>query len=211
MNEKIARYECYRIFSLLFKVPNEQTWQNCTSLKDLHDYLRFLKVPGYERFTVIDSEMQNVNFEDVSVEFAKLFFGPFEVLVPPYGSCYIESTKQVMQESTIKVKDYYNNYGVNVEEGFNDLPDHIVPELEFMYYLLYNEVEHDPEDEISIEQYQDASKDFFKKYLIKFAIELSESIIDKTELKIFKEIAAGFSGFINNEARIIFGKSKNVS
>lgn len=192
-------------------MPDEQTWLNCNSLKDLQDYLKILKVPEYKYLNVINHELQNVIFEDVKIEFTKLFLGPFEVLVPPYGSCYIEGIKQIMQESSIKVKEFYNKYGIEVEEGFNDLPDHIVPELEFMYYLLYNEVEHNENDEISVEEYRAASEDFFKKYFMKFALGLSEAINEKTELKIFQELAAVFDGFINNEARIIFGKDKNAS
>ena len=211
MNDKFVRYECYRIFSFLFKIPNEQTWQNCNSLKNLQDYLKILKVPEYKYMNAINDELQKMIFEDLKIEFTKLFLGPFEVLVPPYGSCYIEGTKKIMQESTIKVKDYYINYGVNVEEGFNDLPDHIVPELEFMYYLLYNEAEHDPEDEITAEQYQEASRDFFKNYFIKFTLSLSEAISEKTELKIFRDFATIFTGFLKNEARIMFNKEKNVS
>ncbi len=79
--------------------------------------------------------------EELSVEFARLFVGPFELKAPPYGSVYIDEGRRVMGDSTMEIVKLYRETGLVINSDFKDLPDHIAVELEYMYYLIYQEVE----------------------------------------------------------------------
>lgn len=75
------------------------------------------------------------------VEYARLFVGPYELKAPPYGSVYLDHERRVMGDSTMEVIKIYKEAGLSVDEDFKELPDHVAVELEFMYYLIYQEVE----------------------------------------------------------------------
>jgi len=79
-----------------------------------------------------------VELQPLQVEYARLFVGPFHVEAPPYGSVYLETNGRLMGESTIAVKKFYQKYGLELDQDFSELPDHISAELEFVYYLLFN-------------------------------------------------------------------------
>jgi len=78
--------------------------------------------------------------EDLSGEYARLFVGPYELKAPPYGSVYLDHERRVMGDSTMAVLKMYEEAGLVIDGDFRELPDHIAAELEFMYYLVYQEV-----------------------------------------------------------------------
>jgi len=67
--------------------------------------------------------------------------GPYELRTPPYGSIYLDGERKVMGDSTLEVMELYREAGLSIDEDFKELPDHIAVELEFMYYLIHQEVE----------------------------------------------------------------------
>ena len=78
---------------------------------------------------------------DLAVAHAKLFVGPFELQAPPYGSLYLESQKRLMGDSTMKMLEMYQRAGLSLSSDFQDVPDHIAAELEFMYFLIAKEIQ----------------------------------------------------------------------
>lgn len=79
------------------------------------------------------------NQEDLLVDYARLFLGPFEILAHPYGSVYLDGAKVVMGNSTLAVKAFYAEQGLGIEDDFHELPDHIAVELECLYLLQFRE------------------------------------------------------------------------
>ncbi|HDH01197.1 MAG TPA: molecular chaperone TorD, partial [Nitrospirae bacterium] len=89
----------------------------------------------------MEKSIYNYTEEDLCVEYAKLFVGPFELLAPPYGSVYLDDGGRVMGDSTMRVIEAYQKEGLSGNDDFKDLPDHIAVEMEFMSYLIYKERE----------------------------------------------------------------------
>jgi putative dimethyl sulfoxide reductase chaperone len=79
--------------------------------------------------------------EDLLVDYARLFLGPFEIFSHPYGSVYLDGEKVVMGNSTVAVKGFYAEQGLGLEDDFHELPDHIAVELEFLFLLNFREDE----------------------------------------------------------------------
>lgn len=75
--------------------------------------------------------------EEMKVEHARLFVGPFELLAPPYGSVYLEKGGMLMGDSTMAVQKMYHEAGLSLD--VMEAPDHIALELEFMHYLCLGE------------------------------------------------------------------------
>lgn len=75
----------------------------------------------------------------LSVAYTRLFLGPPTVLAPPYASYYLDKNSSVMGPSTIRLIQLYRAAGLNLDEDFKEMPDHIAVILEFLYYLLFKE------------------------------------------------------------------------
>lgn len=73
---------------------------------------------------------------DLKVDYAKLFIGPFMALAQPYGSVYLEDKRRLMGASTVDVRQHYLTLGLDLSPDFQEAPDHITAELEFMYVLI---------------------------------------------------------------------------
>lgn len=88
------------------------------------------------------AELQGTsNFEPLTVDYARLFVGPYQLLASPYESVYLDGTRQVMGDSTLDVIKNYREAGIDINEEFTEPPDHIAAELEFIYFLIMKTLE----------------------------------------------------------------------
>ena len=76
---------------------------------------------------------------ELSVAYTRLFLGPPGVLAPPYASFYLDKNGGVMGPSSVEIMKVYGSAGLRLEDGFNELPDHIAVVLEFLYFLIFRE------------------------------------------------------------------------
>lgn len=77
--------------------------------------------------------------ETLAPAHARLFIGPFDIQAPPWASLYLDPEKQLMGESSRYAAEAYAEAGLGPVEGPTDAPDHVTHELEFMYFLAYQE------------------------------------------------------------------------
>ncbi|MBI5258097.1 MAG: molecular chaperone TorD family protein [Burkholderiales bacterium] len=73
------------------------------------------------------------------VDYTRLFLGPVQALARPYGSCWQTGEATLMQGETMAVLALYEQGGLELDEGFHELPDHVAVELEFLYLLLFQQ------------------------------------------------------------------------
>lgn len=134
------RSDIYRFLSALFYTPESQLIVEENLFENLTNALRRV----FPEAVVLSAKMQNALLEEkeeIEVDYAKLFVGPFELLAPPYGSVYLENARRVMGDSTIEVMKIYRENGLFLDEDFKEMPDHITVELEFMSYLIDQETQ----------------------------------------------------------------------
>ncbi len=135
--EVVMNTEFYRTFSLIFHRPDRDFTQYLRSgfLTDIQ-CLGDEAIAGFSRF-LDEHQGQDDDefFNTLAVEYTRLFInGMPRATCLPYESVYREGT--VMGASTLAVKARYSQAGLQVLDGFGDLPDHVAVELEFLYYLL---------------------------------------------------------------------------
>lgn len=128
------RSKVYKLLSGSYKSPEEDFYGQMNELNDtiLQLYPDMLK--DVSRFCDKPAE----TLEELKVEHARLFLGPFRMLAPPYGSMYIEGDEQLMTISTMDVLRRYADE--NMDVAIREVPDHISIELEYMYYLVFSEM-----------------------------------------------------------------------
>lgn len=75
------------------------------------------------------------DLQTLLIDYTRLFLGPVNPLAQPYASFWLTGETTLMQDSTVALLDLYAEGGFDIDEGFQDLPDHVAVELEFLYLL----------------------------------------------------------------------------
>ena len=133
--------DCFRLLSACFYPPQKHLYLQEGLFQNLTTALK-LVCPDASIFSKkMEEAFLNYPSEDLMVEYARLFVGPYELKAPPYGSVYLDQERRVMGDSTMEVIKIYKEAGLSIDQDFKELPDHIAVELEFMYYLIYQEAE----------------------------------------------------------------------
>lgn len=81
-------------------------------------------------------ELEDETVERFEYDFNRLFVGPKQLLASPYESSYRNEEGVVLQQDTLKVRNFYHVAGLQLAEEGKYPDDHIQFELEFICYLL---------------------------------------------------------------------------
>lgn len=197
--EERLRADAYRLLSASFYQPQIDILKEENLLSSLSKVLRNTCQPA----SVYADEMERLLLvyteEELLVDYARLFVGPNELLAAPYGSVYIDEGRRLMGDSTMAVIDFYKSHGLVMGEGFKEMPDHIVVELEFMYYLVFNEVMAiERTDFEGIQSALKAQAIFLNKFLRTWVRQFSQRIIENAETHFYKALARCLNTFIYN-------------
>lgn len=77
--------------------------------------------------------------ERAALDHARLFIGPFEIQAPPYASLYLDPERRLMGRVSQQVAREYAEAGLAPGPPPREAPDHVTVELEFMYFLAFQE------------------------------------------------------------------------
>ncbi len=142
-----ARSIVYAMLSLNFYYPLPEVLSKKDSLlKQFNDSLFTLSslkfFGGLRSKCKLTGEDAGASREELEIEYTRLFVTAYpSTPCPPYESFFRSQEKMLMREVAIEVKDLYSKFGVGLSEKFNEPPDHIATELEFMYFLSSKETE----------------------------------------------------------------------
>jgi TorA maturation chaperone TorD len=125
----------YRALSACFYQPEKKLLNDLSVFDSSKSCIEFLDAKESEYFSRLRKEFASCALEELLVEYARLFVGPFELIAPPYGSVYLDPNRTVMGDSTIKVLQAYRDSRLDLSKDLHEPPDHIAVELEFMQFL----------------------------------------------------------------------------
>jgi TorA maturation chaperone TorD len=135
----LQRADCFKLLAACFYIPDREAFLSEGVCGNLGMLLNQVCPEAASFAREMNSALRETSEEDLRIDHANLFLGPFELQAPPYGSVYLEKNHRVMGDSTMQVLTAYREEGVEV--ALREPPDHIAIELEFMYYLIASEVE----------------------------------------------------------------------
>ena len=196
-NEKY-RSDIYRALSSCYNPPGIGIGDD---LKRLEAGLCATRSNAISQVVMMRSELNTgVTVDDLKIQFAKLFIGPYQLLAPPFGSIYLDGKRQIMGDSTLNVVSRYLAAGLTVDEGFTNPPDHISAELEFMHVLITAELNYlhngsaDEAAECLVQQYE-----FLNSHLGQWVVAFTDLTIKETRLPYFRYLAVATQQFIKEE------------
>lgn len=187
---EMMRGECFRFLAVCFYPPKKEVLGTDHLLPSLTQNLQTV-CPAATTFAhQMHASFGSYTEEELAVEHARLFVGPFDLKAPPYGSVYLDGERTVMGPSTMETIRHYEEEGLVRDEEFSDLPDHISVELEFIYYLIYRRVEALEKGETEKAQmYLQKEEDFRHDFLGRWVPSFCRNIIDESDNSFYKALA----------------------
>ena len=190
-----ARANVFRLLSECYLMPGQDILEKVHGLTDMLNFVCSEVAPHIRRLKNICTH--GCDIEQIKVDYARLFVGPYTLLAPPYGSVYLEGQRRVMGDSTLDVMQGYMEAGLSVSEDFRDAPDHISAELEFVYYLVHKEIEAIAGGAYTIAaDYLEKQKCFLENHLGVWISEFSARVMESAETEFYKSLSAITGGFI---------------
>ena len=202
LNHESSRMEVFRVLSDCYFLPDPGLIEK---LKNLEFNTANVCEPAFGFVQKMRKEFEtDADLEAFKVEFSRLFVGPYEMPAAPYGSVYLEEGRKMMGDSTLDVKIRYREAGLNTAKTFKDAPDHISAELEFMYYLIFKEIEafskSDTETAIDFIQKQ---KSFLEDHLMFWVPQFTANIIENAETSFYQNLAKATEVFLKENYEIV--------
>ncbi len=183
-----VRCGSYWLLAQCYSLPDEELIEALEHSKEL---ARWRQGGGENTWTASD-------IDSLKVDYTRLFMGPYQLLAPPYGSVYLEKARKVMGDSTMDAKQRYQEAGLNLT--LKEAPDHVAIELEFMYYLIYREIEALINyNEPNIALYLKKQKDFLDNHLGKWVSEFTDNLSANAETVFYQNVAHITASFVTED------------
>lgn len=191
-----VREDVYRLLAACFYPPSQGLFEEgcCATLADL---LAAVAPDAAQHAAAAVVAGDKSSFESLSVEHARLFIGPFQLVAPPYGSIYLDDAKTVMGDSTARVAAFYHACGLHLADDFHELPDHFAVELEFMSYLAFKQREAEVSgDKAEKTRFIGLQREFLGRFLMPWLEPFTSAIIKDGEAPFYQAIARSAVAFI---------------
>jgi len=204
MPEKTAstrREDSYRLLAACYYSPSQALFEEncCASLAGLLPDMAPDAAAAAEEAAKL---LYATSLDELLVEHARLFMGPFKLVAPPYGSVWLDQQKSVMGDSTAKVAAFYHANGLQLADDFHELPDHFAVELEFMSYLAFKQREAAAAgDHQAADRLRDLQREFLGTFLLPWLGPFTDAVIEDAEAPFYQAIARCTAAFVTADAR----------
>lgn len=194
LNQENYRATAYKLLSACYYVPDESLLDRLAELETALNNACPEAVPS------IATMREMTDLESLKIDFSGLFVGPFKLLAPPYGSIYLEGKREVMGASTLDAQHQYIAAGLEIVRNFKEAPDHIAIELEFMYFLIFKEMEAlgqaDAESAIS---YLEKQNTFLDRHLGSWVATFASEVERHAETGFYRYLAKATRIFVQRD------------
>jgi putative dimethyl sulfoxide reductase chaperone len=79
------------------------------------------------------------DLQTLLVDYTRLFLGPIDALAKPYGTSWLPAQPPAEDNPPPAVLELYSEGGFDIDDAFQELPDHVAVELEFLYLLNFTQ------------------------------------------------------------------------
>jgi len=185
---------CFRLLSACLYEPEKDLFLEQSVCDNLSHLLSSISPEAAKHAQAMADELAKQDQQQLALDHAALFIGPFELQAPPYGSVYLEKKREVMGATTLEVLKFYQDAGLQVEE--REPADHIAIELEFMSHLHGREtaaLQDNSAEEAN--RYANLREKFFSTCLNPWVAEFCRTVRDGTDSAFYQALADCLAAF----------------
>ena len=197
--EAERRGNSYKFLSVCYRLPDEEWQETMKAARNaaMHQSLEELV------------ETTPPGRDELRVDYSKLFVGPFEVLAPPYGSVYMEQHGRAMGESTLDVERRYREEGLDID--LDEPADHVVAELEFMYYHVASEAEAIGNGDLeTATACLEKQRSFLESHLGNWIGEFANNVAENADTEFFSTLGRETAPFVEGDLDRIRDRIKRL-
>jgi len=197
-----ARGDAFKLLAECYLVPDQNIFLKFHALEDMLNRVCPEVVGLIQSFKGKCENDRDI--ERLKVDYARLFVGPYSLLAPPYGSVYLEAERRIMGDSTLHALEMYREAGLDIAQDFNDAPDHIAAELEFMHYLVFKEIRAGASGSYTIAvDYVEKQKIFLETHLGAWISAFSTQIMESAETEFYRNLSTLTTRFVKKNSESI--------
>lgn len=130
------------------------------------------------------------DLQTLLVDYTRLFLGPLQVRAQPYGSCWMDTREQSSDNQPHAVLEMYSAGGMELDDEYGELPDHVAIELEFLYLLTFarNEAQR-AENAIELKSAERLERQFLTEHLGAWIGPFTAAVRSGAETPFYRELA----------------------
>lgn len=130
-------------------------------------------IPAARKFF---SSLRTMTYEESESAYIALFTNNYPHLpCPPYGSLFTAIDSEKRLEEMLAIKEFYQQHGADIADSFDDLPDHLCVELEFLQLLSFRERQAaDAGDQELFAGVRKAEAEFLDRFVLPFVTRLAD-------------------------------------
>jgi TorA maturation chaperone TorD len=183
-----ARGNAYKLLAECYYLP---TLELMRKLSDLAQEMTDVCIEAMLYVKEMHDEIKRLDdLGALSLDFSRLFLGPYKLHAPPYGSVYLDGERQIMGNSTLDVRNKYREAGLDISTDFRNPPDHIAADLEFMYFLIFKEIQALENSDVDVTiDYLEKQRAFLNEHLGAWISDFAAFVEEKADSKFYRNLA----------------------
>jgi TorA maturation chaperone TorD len=151
----------------------------------------------------LDNNIDEI-FDDVRSDYTRLLIGPGAATASPYESVYLKEGRLIFQESTLHVRSWYVQFGLETENLYSVPDDHIGLELVFMAHLAHlASTALDNKNTNEFQNALDAQRNFGKEHLFRWAPIFCALVHENAQTDFYRGIALTLQGALTELQKIL--------
>lgn len=149
--------------------------------------------------TLDKKEFELSQLPKLQADYTQLFIGPGKHIALN-EAIYTEEIPQFWGEVTVKIKKLIEYFGLELDENWTRMPDHISVEFELMQKLLEAKIEaSEANDHQTVQQCNKAINSLFEDHITKWIPQVCTQMIERAQTSVYKAIGTWTKIFIHHE------------
>ncbi|CAM3787868.1 TorD/DmsD family molecular chaperone [Parendozoicomonas haliclonae] len=130
----------------------------------------------------------------LAMDYADLFVGPDALKAAPWGSVYLNEEQSTFGETTLAVRKFFREHGMEIETGEREPDDHIG--LMFAFIAWLGEQGLEQEEHEPLQPYFCSLRTFLEDHLMTWAPRLCELVEQQAETEFYQGLAQLTAGVL---------------
>ena len=137
-------------------------------------------------------------------EFNSLFIGPLKLIAPPWETVYIDRKEMLFQETTLKVRSFFQEYGV-IPQGYPRVADDsLALELAFMAELAARAMTaFEERNDEELKKNLKGSDIFLEEHLLAWVPELLKRVADSETDYLYPQMTLVLDAFLKKDHEVL--------